>query len=121
MELYQLRYFVKVAEMEHMTRASKELNLSEPALSRGIRHLEDELGTKLFIRRGRSIVLTESGTLLLSRAREVLKGVDDLQAEVRGVPQLRQPVRLVSRAAASLLPPLLVDFCRENPKKYSRA
>ena len=115
MELYQLRYFAKVAEMEHMTRAARELNLSEPALSRAIRQLEEELGTKLFERRGRSIVLTESGTLLQTRAGEVLKHVGDIRAELRGVQQERQPVRLVARAAASILPDLLARFYERNP------
>ena len=81
MELYQIRYFLKVAETEHMTRAARELNLSEPTLSRTIRQLEEELETKLFERRGRSIVLTESGSILMSRASEVLKQMEGLQAE----------------------------------------
>ena len=115
MELYQLRYFAKVAEMEHMTRAAQELNLSEPALSRAIRQLEEELGTKLFERRGRSIVLTESGTLLQTRAGGVLKHVGDVRAELRSVQQERQPVRLVARAAASILPDLLARFYERNP------
>lgn len=115
MELYQLRYFVKAAEMEHMTRAARELNLSEPALSRVIRQLEEELGTKLFERRGRSIVLTESGNLLQTRANEVLKHMNDIRAELRGIQQERQPVRLVARAAASLLPDLLAGFYERNP------
>lgn len=115
MELYQLRYFVKAAEMEHMTRAARELNLSEPALSRVIRQLEEELGTKLFERRGRSIVLTESGNLLQTRANEMLKHMDDIRAELRGIQQEHQPVRLVACAAASLLPDLLTGFCGQNP------
>lgn len=115
MELYQLRYFVKVAEIEHMTRAARELNLSEPALSRTIRQLETELDTKLFERRGRSLVLTESGALLLTRSRDLLMSVGDMQAEVRGVHQRRRPVRLVARAAAGLLPELLEGFCTAHP------
>lgn len=115
MELYELRYFVKVAELEHMTRAAHELNLSEPALSRVIRKLEEELGAKLFVRRGRSITLTESGGVLLSRARELLKQAGDIRAEVQGAQQLHQPVRLASRAAASLLPALLEKFHAQFP------
>lgn len=115
MELYQIRYFLKVAETEHMTRAARELNLSEPTLSRTIRQLEEELETKLFERRGRSIVLTESGSILMSRASEVLKQMEGLQAEVRGARQTRQPVRLVARAAASILPGLLESFHKTQP------
>lgn len=114
-ELYELRYFVKVAELEHMTRAAHELNLSEPALSRVIRKLEEELGVKLFTRRGRSIILTESGSVLLSRAHELLRHAGDIRAELQGVQQTHQPVRLASRAAASLLPELLEQFHADSP------
>ncbi len=115
MELYELRYFIKVAELEHMTRAAHELNLSEPALSRVIRKLEEELGTKLFTRRGRSIVLTESGSALLSRAHELLARAEDIRTELQGIQQICQPVRLASRAAASLLPELLERFHADSP------
>lgn len=115
MELYELRYFIKVAEMEHMTRAAHELSLSEPALSRVIRKLEEELGVKLFSRRGRSITLTEGGNVLLARSRELLKHAGDIRAELQGVQQLRQPVRLAARAAASVLPELLERFHAANP------
>ena len=115
MELYQLKYFVKVAETEHMTRAAEELNLSEPTLSRAIRQLERELETKLFERRGRSIVLTESGNVLLYRSREILKDMDTLESEVKGTHNTLQPVRLVARAAASLIPGLLDSFRKEYP------
>ena len=60
-------------------------------------------------------MLTESGTLLQTRAGEVLKHVGDIRAELRGVQQERQPVRLVARAAASFLPDLLARFYERNP------
>lgn len=116
MDLYQLNYFVKVAETEHMTRAAEELNVSEPTLSRAIRQLERELETKLFERRGRSIALTESGHVLLFRAREILKSMEGLEAEVKGVHQTFQPVRLVARAASCLIPGLLEEFTKQYPE-----
>ncbi|MBO5667255.1 MAG: LysR family transcriptional regulator [Firmicutes bacterium] len=116
MEFYQLKYFVKVAETEHMTRAAEELNLSEPTLSRAIRQLERELETKLFERRGRSLALTESGQVLLYRAREILKDMDGLESEVKGAHQTLQPVRLVARAASCLIPNLLTEFTKQYPE-----
>ncbi|MGI6075089.1 MAG: LysR family transcriptional regulator [Pyramidobacter sp.] len=115
MELNQLRYFAKVAELEHMTQASRELNISESALSRSIRQLEEELGTRLFERRGRNIVLTESGALLLSRTYEITRRVGDICAEVRNVHNVHQPVVMVARAAACLLPTMIRDFQIQYP------
>ena len=99
-----------------MTRAAEELNVSEPTLSRAIRQLVRELETKLFERRGRSIALTESGHVLLFLAREILKSMEGLEAEVKGVHQTFQPVRLVARAASCLIPGLLEEFTKQYPE-----
>lgn len=55
MELLQLQYFRKVAELEHMTRAAEELRIAQPALSKTISRLEEDLGVPLFDRNGRQI------------------------------------------------------------------
>ncbi|MDY4031914.1 MAG: LysR family transcriptional regulator [Pyramidobacter sp.] len=115
MELNQLRYFAKVAELEHMTQAARELNISESALSRTIRQLEEELGTRLFERRGRNIVLTESGALLLSRTYEITRHIGDVCAEVRDAHRVHQPVVMVARAAACLLPGMVHAFQGRYP------
>ncbi len=59
MELSQLQYFCKVAELEHFTKASDELHISQPALSKAILNLENELGIPLFERKKRNVYLTE--------------------------------------------------------------
>ena len=58
MELTQLRYFLKVAELQHITRASEELHIAQPALTQTIHKLEKELEVPLFGIKGRNIVLT---------------------------------------------------------------
>ena len=82
MELTQLRYFLKVCERGNFTRAAADLQVSQPALSRSIQKLEEELGQPVFERKTRSIALTDAGTLLQSRAQQVLSVLDDTKAEI---------------------------------------
>lgn len=72
MELRHLRYFVVVAEDCSFNRAAKRLYISQPALSRQIKNLEDELGTALFLRQSDGLRLTEAGTLFLEQAKDIV-------------------------------------------------
>ena len=85
MELDQLRYFLRVAERGNFTRAAEDLRVSQPALSRSIQKLEDELGQPVFERRTRSVALTEAGVLLQARAQQVLSILEDTRAEITDV------------------------------------
>ncbi|PYK79642.1 MAG: hypothetical protein DME38_06560 [Verrucomicrobia bacterium] len=76
MELRHLRYFVAVAEMENVSRAALKLHVSQPALSRQIRDLEDEIGFCLLERTAKSVRLTEAGRAFLNDARELLRQAD---------------------------------------------
>ncbi|PWM28498.1 MAG: LysR family transcriptional regulator [Verrucomicrobia bacterium] len=73
MELRVLRYFLAVASEGSVTGASNLLHVSQPALSKQIIMLEEELGCKLFVRRSHSVSLTEEGMLLRKRAEEILE------------------------------------------------
>lgn len=72
MELRVLNYFVATAEELNMTKAAQKLLVSQPALSRQIADLEDELGVKLFNRQPRHLTLTPAGQYLLEQAKEIL-------------------------------------------------
>src|SRR6478736_9516415 len=76
-ELRHLRYFVAVAEMENVSRAALKLHVSQPALSRQVRDLEEELGFPLLERSAKSVRLTEAGRMFLSEARAVLQRADE--------------------------------------------
>jgi LysR family hydrogen peroxide-inducible transcriptional activator len=89
MELYQLRYFSAVAEHGNFTRAAESCHVSQPSLSQQIINLESELGHKLFHRLGRRAVLTEAGTTLRERTRQILFEVDDATKEITRQPQAR--------------------------------
>jgi DNA-binding transcriptional LysR family regulator len=87
-ELRHLRYFVAVAEAENVLRAAtQKLHVSQPAVSRQVRDLEDELGVLLFERTGKAVNLTDAGRLFLKEARAVLERTDEAVANVRGFAQ----------------------------------
>lgn len=101
MDIKQLSYFVRVAEMGSFTRASIVLDIAQPALSRQVRLLEVEIRQNLLIRNGRGITLTEAGKVLLEHSRGVLHQMERLREElsrVRG--------SLAGRVAVGLPPTL---------------
>ena len=85
MELRHLRYFVAVAEEENVSRAALKLHVSQPALSRQIRDLEDELGFLLLKRSAKSVHLTEAGRVFLSESRAVLQRATEAVQTARGI------------------------------------
>lgn len=82
MDLRQLRYFVQVAKHGSLRSAAKKLHVAQPALSRQMRLLEQELRNKLFERYGRGMTLTEAGSCLQARAAEILRSVETTRAEI---------------------------------------
>jgi DNA-binding transcriptional LysR family regulator len=83
MELRHLRYFIAVAEELHFTRAAERLGIKQPPLSQQIRQLGQEMGTRLFRRLTRGVELTESGILLLEKARDILHDVEQTKVSVQ--------------------------------------
>jgi LysR family nitrogen assimilation transcriptional regulator len=76
------RHFLKVAELGSITRACAALHMTQPALTRQIAALEEEIGHKLFVRHRRGLTLSEAGHILASKATSVLLEIDSLQAEL---------------------------------------
>ncbi|HKQ40216.1 MAG TPA: LysR family transcriptional regulator [Verrucomicrobiae bacterium] len=85
MELRHLRYFVAVAEAENVSRAALKLHVSQPAVSRQIHDLEDELGFALLERTAKSVRLTDAGRVFLNEAREVLQRSETAVAKARAM------------------------------------
>jgi LysR family nitrogen assimilation transcriptional regulator len=118
MDLKQLEYFVRVAELGSFTRAAIALNVAQPALSRQVRLLEVELHQTLLTRNGRGAVPTEAGKLLLAHGRGILHQVDRAREElgrVRGSLAGRVAVGLPSSLARVLTVPLTRAFRHQMP------
>ena len=81
MEIRTLRYFLEAAREENMSKAAERMHISQSALSKQLKGLEEELGKKLFVRHSFSIELTEEGMLLRKRAEDLLSMADKITAE----------------------------------------
>jgi DNA-binding transcriptional LysR family regulator len=117
-ELWQLRYFVAVAERLHFGRAAAALHISQPPLSRAIRSLEERLGVRLFARSRRRVELTPDGARLLEEARRTLAQLERAVLELRGLAageQGRLRIGFVSLADYGVLPGLLKAFKSARP------
>ena len=80
MTLHQLRIFLAIAHSVTLTRASKQLGLAQPSLSKQLAALEESVGTQLFNRANNRMILTDAGQLLLRHAQNVLKEIDEAEA-----------------------------------------
>ena len=83
MELRQLRYFLRVADFKSFSRAAVAVRIAQPALSRHIRKLEEEMGIALFYRDGRGAILTEQGQRYYERVADILRQLDQAAAELQ--------------------------------------
>jgi len=116
MELRQLRYFVAVAQEGNISRAAKKIFLTQPALSRQIKALEDEIGQCLLERQAHSIRLTPAGEALLGEARELLQHAELALERVRLAgrgPRLR--VGYAPSLAAGMLSASVQNFTQTHP------
>ena len=117
MDLLHLRYFQSIARFQHMTRASAHLNVSQPALSKILRQLEEELGVRLFDRVGKSLSLNEDGRILLKYTDIAFRALEDARTEMldrREVGENRVNVSL--KVALSCWTDLVVLFKKRHPE-----
>jgi LysR family cyn operon transcriptional activator len=77
MEIYQLEYFIKTAEVLHFTKAAELCFVTQSGLSQQIKKLEEELGMPLFKRIGKKVQLTEAGSVFLIHAKKVVENVEN--------------------------------------------
>jgi LysR family nitrogen assimilation transcriptional regulator len=118
MDLKQLEYFVRVAELGSFTRAAGVLNIAQPALSRQVRLLEVELRQNLLLRNGRGVTTTEAGKLLLEHGRGILHQVERAREDlgrVRGALAGRVALGLPPSIAKMMTVPLTRAFRKRLP------
>lgn len=84
MDIRELRYFVQIARIGSVSGAAARLNIAQPALSRQLKKLEDELGTRLLVRHGRGVELTEAGAQLLGEAEGLIEHFSRTLEKMRG-------------------------------------
>ncbi|WP_048441350.1 LysR substrate-binding domain-containing protein [Caenimonas sp. SL110] len=119
MDLRQLEYFVRVAELGSFTRAAIALDIAQPALSRQVRLLEVELRQSLLTRNGRGATPTEAGKLLLEHGRGILHQVERAREElgrVRGALAGRVAIGLPPSVAKLMAVPLVREFSKRMPE-----
>lgn len=117
-ELRQLKYFIEVAEREHMSEAAEYLNVAQSAISRQITNLEKELGVQLFERKGRNVKLLPIGKVFLNHVKEAISTIEYAKLQMdeyinpeRGTIKIGFPTSL----ANSVLPQLLSEFKQAYP------
>lgn len=118
MDIRQLKYFIAVAEEQHIGRAADRLHISQPPLTRQIHALEEELGVLLFTRTKWGVTLTEVGEYLLNHAREIKAHVELVKehAKQAGKGQVgRIDVGVYGSAMLNIIPQILNAFTSQNP------
>jgi len=115
-ELRHLRYFVAAAETENISRAALKLHVSQPALGRQIRDLEDEIGFGLLERTAKSVRLTDAGRAFLEEARAILKHADEAVQKARGIAGKQElAVGDWSHVTGRIMPTLLRAYQQAMP------
>ena len=116
MEFTTLRYFYEAARLQHVTKAAQALHIAQPALTKSIKALEEELGVKLFYKVGRGIVLSEYGAFLKDKAEKIIREIDSLPIELEKlIDARRNTVDLNVLAASTITTKIIIDFKKRYP------
>ena len=116
MELLQMYYFMEVAKTGHMTKAAKNLHISQPAISKTIHEIETELGVPLFDRVGRMIVLNDYGKIMLKHTEEVFNSITAARNEISATSTINnKTVTIAARVASSHIGEIIRQFKQLHP------
>lgn len=116
MNINQLKYFVVVANQESITNAAKILYVSQPAVSKTIKQLEEELDIKLFDRTGRTLKLNRAGKLFYSYVNDSLEELNrGISAVKGGLDQTEQPISILMEVASPFIPTIVTNIKEKFP------
>lgn len=115
MELLQLRYFLVAAKHEHITRAAKELHISQSTLSITINRLETELGTRLFTHSGRNVRLNDAGRLVYKYAQRISNQISDMHQELKYLNGEQDNTIVIASSSTRFVPTAILQFLEQNP------
>lgn len=119
MELTQIRYFLEVAESQHMTKSAEKLHISQPSLTQAIHRLEESLGVPLFMSKGRNIILTEYGKYLKKKLEPIVAELDLLPEQMKIMAKLStETIHLNVLAASSIVTEAVIDY-KHNKKNLN--
>jgi len=118
LDIQHLKYFVAAASEGNFTRAAEKLYVSQSAISKMVKSLEEELGVTLFDRSSKHIKLTDAGEILFSRAQAMIKSFESLIAELDDLMELKKGnlhIGLPPMAGAQFFPKVIQEFHQKYP------
>ena len=116
MELTHIRYFLDTAKTQHITKSAQRLHIAQPALSKSIHKLEEELGVPLFSKQGRNIVLTPYGKYLYDRLMPLMSTLEDIPQEIAHMAQIEnRTIRLSVLAASTITTHAIIEYKKKHP------
>lgn len=117
MTVRHMKIFLEVFRLKNITKASKELHMTQPAVSRAIKELENYYGVRLFERIGHTLYVTENGTQLYARAEHIVESFDLLEKEIKNGDELAVlHIGAGFTPSNFLLPKLLTEFKKTHPR-----
>ncbi len=116
MEFSQIKYFLDTAQTQHVTKSAQNLHIAQPALTKSIHKLEEELKVPLFTKKGRNIVLTQYGRYVKEKLTPVINCIEKLPEELAEMSETENhTIRLCVSAASTILTQAIIEYKRNYP------
>lgn len=111
MDFMQIKYFLEVANSQHITNSAKNLHIAQPALTKSIHRFENELGVPLFAHKGRNIILTEYGRFLKERLEPLMQELENVPNQLKTKVELEnETIHLNVLAASTLITEAIIEY-----------